>query len=637
MSIHLRVGHASLTCLLLFAVSAVAGPPSDTLLPNTTKGYVSVAHPGEFKDRWLKTQWGQLANDEVMQPFVDDLKKQIQDEYSVVEDKLGFTFEELDGVSSGELSLSIIEGKGRDAALAVTIDITGHKQQADQLLAGIEKRFAGRGGKKQTAEVGGTTVQIFTIPTDVKDKPQTTVYFVQDDLLCGVDDRELAEAILKRFPGNAKDNLASVAAYQAVMQQCAKEAKELKPEARWFVEPFGLVYAARSLEKNKRPPSRDQDFVKILQNTGFDAVKGIGGYVNQLVDEQVEFMHRTCAYAPAVDPKDPLRWTKSMRMLQLPNVAAFEPQSFVPRNSAGYRTISLNVADAFDNIGPLVNALKEHEDAWENSLDGWKNDPFGPKVDVRNEIIAHLGNRITLFTNYDVPVSTESERSLIAIDTTNEKALAESLRKWMDREPDVQRREIGQYVVWERVPPTIDEELGNDIPGFTPLGGTDAGGKGDKDGEAVLPNSAITVAFGHLMMASDINYLADILQGFGQRDRLASSADYKQVVGVLDKHMSGERSVLEFGRSDEELRPIFELVRQNRMPESKSILGKILNRILTTEKEREGGVLRKQTIDGGSLPNFEAVRRYFGPHGGLIRSNPDGWVMTGVVLNTEAP
>jgi hypothetical protein len=176
------------------------------------------------------------------------------------------------------------------------------------------------------------------------------------------------------------------------------------------------------------------------------------------------------------------------------------------------------------------------------------------------------------------------------------------------------------------------------VPGFTTIGEEDeeAAGGGE-DRERVLPNSAVTVALGHLMMASDIEYLTEILEGFGQRDRLSSSADYQQVVSVLNQHMPGERSVLEFGRSDEELRPIFELVRQNKMPESKSILGKLLNRILETEQEREDGVLRKQTIDGSSLPSFEAVRRYFGPHGGVVRSEKDGWVMTGVVLNKEAP
>ncbi len=62
-----------------------------------------------------------------------------------------------------------------------------------------------------------------------------------------------------------------------------------------------------------------------------------------------------------------------------------------------------------------------------------------------------------------------------------------------------------------------------------------------------------------------------------------------------------------------------------------------LNRMLTTEVEKEEGVLRKQKLDGSELPSFEAVRRYFGPAGRTLVSQPDGWVLTGTVLHKEAP
>ena len=52
---------------------------------------------------------------------------------------------------------------------------------------------------------------------------------------------------------------------------------------------------------------------------------------------------------------------------------------------------------------------------------------------------------------------------------------------------------------------------------------------------------------------------------------------------------------------------------------------------------RTQGVPRKQKIDGSTLPSFEMVRRYFGPTGRVLRSDEDGWFLTGAVLNKEAP
>ena len=238
--------------IALASAQLVAGPPSDVLLPRTTKGYVSVARPADFEDRWDKTQLGQMFNDPVMQPFVEDLRKQLQDKYRAVEEKLGITWDDLDGVAAGEMSLSLIERKGEDAVLAITIDVTDHAQQADGLLAAVEKRFAARGGRRENLSSGDTALRVFTVPGDAGSPPQKTVYFINDNVLCGIDDRAEADAMLKRFTGEPNDNLRSMPAYTTTMDRCRREAGRLEPEARWFVEPFGFIFAARTLEKTAR-------------------------------------------------------------------------------------------------------------------------------------------------------------------------------------------------------------------------------------------------------------------------------------------------------------------------------------------------------------------------------------------------
>jgi len=155
--------------------------------------------------------------------------------------------------------------------------------------------------------------------------------------------------------------------------------------------------------------------------------------------------------------------------------------------------------------------------------------------------------------------------------------------------------------------------------------------------EHVLPNSAVCVAYGQLMVASDIEYLKYLLGGFGQRELLTNSGDYQLVSARMDQLAPGPRCAWSFVRTDEAFRPTYELIRQGRMPESKTMFGKFLNRMLTTEVEKEEGVLRKQRLDGSDLPNFETVRRYFGPAGRVLRSDQDGWLLTGTVLRKDAP
>ena len=248
-----------------------------------------------------------------------------------------------------------------------------------------------------------------------------------------------------------------------------------------------------------------------------------------------------------------------------------------------------------------------------------------------------MNNRVTLISSYDTPISEDSERAIFAIEAKDEKALAKTLDKWMAKE-DVQKHQVGQYVIYERVPKdTSAPDV--EVPGFSEnrTGSDEKSVSEKRRKERVLPNSAVTVALGHLMKASDVKYLTEILEGFGQRERLASSADYKQMEETMNKLAPGERSGYHFGRSDEEVRPTFDLIREGKMPQSKSMLGKLLNKILTTEDEKKQGVPRRQRVNGANLPEFEAVRRYFGPHAAVVRSEKDGWFVTSVVLNKEAP
>jgi hypothetical protein len=45
------------------------------------------------------------------------------------------------------------------------------------------------------------------------------------------------------------------------------------------------------------------------------------------------------------------------------------------------------------------------------------------------------------------------------------------------------------------------------------------------------------------------------------------------------------------------------------------------------------GVMRKQEIDGKSMPDYEFVRRFLGPAGmQVVTEDPDGWFLKGVLL-----
>ena len=114
--------------------AAGAAIPSDNLLPATTKGYVSIADLNALVDHFNRSQFGQLANDPTMKPFVDSIKRQIGQQGLKQLDQLGFSWDELDGVPGGEVAMATIQLSPDDSAVALFVDVTGHVPQAADVI-----------------------------------------------------------------------------------------------------------------------------------------------------------------------------------------------------------------------------------------------------------------------------------------------------------------------------------------------------------------------------------------------------------------------------------------------------------------------------------------------------------------------
>jgi len=285
----------------------------------------------------------------------------------------------------------------------------------------------------------------------------------------------------------------------------------------------------------------------------------------------------------------------------------------------------------------VLNVYEVYTGLWEEILLSLKEDPNGPQIDLRQELIQHLGQRITVVTDYNLPITPTSERLLFAIEVKDAKKVAAAIEKTMKDDPTVKRREIEGRVIWEIVEEEPEEVPGIeiDLPSLTPgegpgkNGGKD-GNKDDKEKERdLLPHAAVTVAHDHLLVASHIDFLLEILEPRGPRETLGQSIAYRLVDAKIESLELDKQCARIFSRVDERVRPTYELIRQGKMPEAETVLGRLLNVLFGTGEE---GVLREQKIQGDKLPDFEVVRRSLGPSGTVGVNEPDGWFVKGVLL-----
>ena len=413
----------------------------------------------------------------------------------------------------------------------------------------------------------------------------------------------------------------------------------MQPHVRWFVDPIGYAQVARAEAGGRK--KRGVDLLKVLPNQGFDAVQGVGGYVFFATGDQ-EILHRTMVYAPAVQrtagSENQDRYNKAARMLDFPNVEDLQPQPFVNRDLGTYATASWKMIEAFEYSKTLVNELlggKPEDDLMEDIITSLAKDADGPQVDLRNDLVKHFGQRLSIIADTRRPITPDSERLLFAVELTNPEAVQQTINKAFEADPDAEKREIDGQVIWEIITdeaPAEVEEIQIEGAGFDPFEESKNAGGAAETERKILPNSAITVLHGHLIVASHVDFIVDMLKRPLGSDVLSDAADYQLVQDALVKIGAGSNSFRFFTRTDEAYRPTYELIRQGKMPEAKSVFGKILNQLLGPD---EKGILREQQIDGSKMPEFDAVRRYLGPAGVYVRSEDNGWYVAGCLLSKD--
>ena len=630
----------ALIALLVFSVSnsvAFAAVPCDQLMSHNTRGFASIPKIEELCTKWNQTQMGHLVRDEAMKPFIEDLKSQLRRKFTGVKDKLGIEFSDLREVASGEIGVGLVEYENERAVVSLAVDTTGNERRLEDLLVKVRQELTKRNATKSTAEVAGTELTIYDIPPQrEKDSARTAVYFVKDQMLCATDNRTEAEEMLRRFAGGG-NSLADIKPYQSTMQECEKESGGISPQLRWYLDPFGYSRSVRSFN-NGNEKQKGKDYISILSSQGFEAIQGAGGHVCLSVGGAYELLHRTSVYAPPVNGQ-PEKYELAMRMMDFPNSKKLQAQSWSPRKLACYRTFNCDLTNAFENFDTLFDAIAGYEDAFAGVLEGLEKDPYGPQVDVRRDFVAHLGQRLTLVTDYELPITPQCERFLLVIEVNDEGAIAETVRKFMESDRNAVKTMFEGKVVWEireaqQEVPDLDIDV-IDLDLLEPV--EEVASNDNEVGGGALSSSAVCVRDGHLFIASHIDFLKEVFTNKGPQSNLSSAGDYREVDRAMSQLLPGAAAARFFMRTDEAYRPVYELLRQGKMPESETLLGRILNRLLTPPDDEEEGILREQKIDGRQLPEFEMVRRYFSPAGTTVRSHNNGWFVVGATLSKLAP
>jgi hypothetical protein len=337
-----------------------------------------------------------------------------------------------------------------------------------------------------------------------------------------------------------------------------------------------------------------------------------------------------------------------MQMLNFPDRTNFAPPIWMPSDLARCTMIYIDPAAIFDHFGMLFDALvmQGEEGVWKDILAGLEEDPHGPQINLREELIVHLGNRAMGMSRYEKPITTKSESIVVAVELKEgrEPNVHAAIEKLFGTDPEMKATEYRSYKIWHRVPADeviapIEFEVPSLVDTVQVAARTPAPVPAEADSPPVFPDGGVVIAKGCLFVSTNIDYLKTVLdrldaEADSAKSAISNEAEYKEidriftVMGITNKPHFFQF----FARTHETLRPTYEMIRKGQMPQSQAVFGKALNMVLSPDEEAGS---RKQTLNGRSLPEFDKVQHYFGTVGIYGVSEDNGYFIKGFSLERQ--
>ena len=540
------------------------------------------------------------------------------------------------------MAIGLVQPNLKDSqshALVMMVDVTGKHPAADGLLDKITKNLTAKGAVKKLNKVGEDTLIQFTLPLKKEQKvADHAVYVLHGDTLLVADQMEVILGMLARIAAPKEDTLQHLPGFNEVFTRVAKASADLAPHLRWFVDPLGFAETNRAATGGRKKKGTDP--LVVLRKHGFGDLQGIGGFLH-FATSRHETLYRTFIYAPLPQgPKGGEKKFTAAGILDFPNAKNLEVQPWVPHGVSTYLTWNWKMAKSFEYFGPLFDGFTE-DGTFDEILAGMAEDPAGPQIDIRKELIALLGERVTLLTDYHLPIDANCERLLVAFELKSrdvkpdvEKAALEAIRKLMKAEPNARKIDIEGQEVWEVVERLEEAELPMiqiDGPGFVAFEPKAAAPAAGAAAAASPSGIVVAVSQGQIFVGTHLDFLTEVLKPRLPAAQLSASKDFMVVDTELKALGSLSDSFRFFTRTDEAYRPTYELLQQGKLPTAETLLARGLNRILTSDKK---GAVRKPVIVGKNMPPFASIRQFFGPGGFFIHTEGNGWFVTGCLLKT---
>ena len=347
-------------------------PPTEDLLPETTVVYTKLTSFSELYEKLQGSMGAQMLEDEAFAPLTKQLYETAQDQYGQVEEQVGLSFDELQSLPSGELSIALIAPRRQDMAVMVLMEL-------DEENEAVDKAF------NRARDLLSQDAELEEEPNDIDIKIEKTivkgqiVFFCRHQgLLVGSNSLTELQNVFVRWSGVEVDKVRPLSKnrkFITINNRCSAS-EDLPPDMRFYVDPIGIFKASA------RGNVGMQVAIAMLPTLGLDGLLAIGGNSYVQFEGYESILH---AHVLLASPREGIFDALALKP------GDYQPEEWVPVNIGSYITTSWDAQQMFGKIGEMVDQFTEGE--FEKQLLDFNENA---KLDIKADIVDAITGRVSV-------------------------------------------------------------------------------------------------------------------------------------------------------------------------------------------------------------------------------------------------
>lgn len=611
----------SIVCALSCANAKVL-PDTARLIPAETVLLVNIEDFSQLKQQFEKTNIYKLYKDPSMAGFVSALEAKQKAKIRETNNEIAKAIVDAEILPEGRIAFALVLNKQiKDKELPILF-ITQWGKNLPKIKEAVEKtvqKVIEAGSHRKTEDYRGVSIVTLITersPVQVKDwrnytpesnnapmktvqpAPAKTSYCFIDDYLIGSDDIEVLKFTIAHIKGASGSTLADDADYTATIAALG---------------PYRDIYLHVNIKQIIKTIIAEDTTGQVqttTANLGFDNVVSFGSSIG--------FSRRA---GSSCNGKAFLRINGSKKgvckMLDIESSALRIPR-FIPASVYSVTVCNLNIKKFYDELYNILYNFNPMAVAWMYTPILPPSPDGQPGLQLKTDIIDHLGSQIAIAQSINKPISISSSptETIIALATSNRDALEKSLSLFHNKllamnNPDAKRELLGHTIYL--VDPRFFPFWG---PGRVPM-------QTSLEADTrQMPKPAFTVTDTHLILGTEPSIEQAIRTLSSKGAVSVESAKWfvsaKQVVPSI----VGVVSLQDNAASGEFFWQII-----------KEAVGKAKASTMSIGPN-PASIFTELGVNAGLLPPFDSVKKYFGPSTSYGTSRPEGFFFEFNYLNS---